>query len=234
MSIPAITRLKQSVSLQALAMEYLPLKQAGKDLKGLCPFHKEDTASFVVHEAYFMCFGCHATGDVITFYSLIEGVSAGRAIKALSERCGVSLEPDHRSRRQRVYERQEREFALWWHRRMLDRLALRLTAYVRYGTEEEAEAAGLLWRQMRDADPRVMAERCATAEERREYAGILSHRASWLVNAEKELSRCIQEQKLIQEMPMVKNGMAPSWLVTLGMNDWDMEMRLILAEACFV
>lgn len=180
MTSPVITRLKQSIPLSALIQEYLPLKRSGAGLKACCPFHKEKTASFTVHPEYWHCFGCGAGGDAISFYSKIEGVSPGTAIRDLAERYGVSMEPDHRSRRQRVYERQEREFSLWWHRRMLDRLALRLSAVVRWGDEEEADAAGALWRQVRDAEPLALALRCATAEERREYAQYRDFERVWM------------------------------------------------------
>ncbi len=46
-----------------------------------------------------------------------------------------------------------------------------------------------------------------------------------------ELERCILEQRLIQECTDVREGNAPAWLVTLGMEDWEMEKRMIIAES---
>ncbi len=49
--------------------QVVPLKRAGSNYKGCCPFHNEKTPSFVVSETkqIFTCFGCGATGDVIEF-----------------------------------------------------------------------------------------------------------------------------------------------------------------------
>ncbi|MGH7757165.1 MAG: CHC2 zinc finger domain-containing protein, partial [Vulcanimicrobiaceae bacterium] len=51
--------------LGALIGAYVPLKQRGRDLVGLCPFHAEKTPSFHVHpdRGFFKCFGCWAGGD---------------------------------------------------------------------------------------------------------------------------------------------------------------------------
>ena len=47
-----------------------------------------------------------------------------------------------------------------------------------------------------------------------------------------DLERCEHEQsRYILERPDVVAGEAPAWLVTLGIEDWEMEKRLILAES---
>ena len=45
------------------------LRKAGKEYKGLCPFHAEKTPSFSVNEekGLFHCFGCGVSGDVFDF-----------------------------------------------------------------------------------------------------------------------------------------------------------------------
>lgn len=45
---------------------------------------------------------------------------------------------------------------------------------------------------------------------------------------ETELDICEREQRSIQERVDVRTGTAPAWLVTLGMEDWEAEKRLIL------
>ena len=44
------------------------LKSAGKNMKGLCPFHNEKTPSFIINRSKqsFHCFGCGISGDAIS------------------------------------------------------------------------------------------------------------------------------------------------------------------------
>ena len=60
-----------------------------------CPFHQETKPSFSVNEAegFFYCFGCHASGDVIKFYSLYNGVTYKEALAALAKELGITLTP---------------------------------------------------------------------------------------------------------------------------------------------
>jgi hypothetical protein len=44
------------------------------------------------------------------------------------------------------------------------------------------------------------------------------------------LERCEAEQREIRERADVRSGLVPAWLVTLGLEDWEMEKRLIEAE----
>lgn len=165
-----LSTLKAAIPLQAFAIEHLKLKPYGKDLLGLCPFHEEKTPSFRVHPEYFYCHGCHFHGDVIDLYAHIHGITKGRAIHALAREYGVTLQPQTKARR--AYDRQEDAFVDWWWRRTKDRLAVRVSAYARYGSEEDAEAAGLLWRQVAGLDKegrRAMALRCAGVEDRRAW-----------------------------------------------------------------
>ena len=43
------------------------------------------------------------------------------------------------------------------------------------------------------------------------------------------LARCDREIKELQERSDVVSGNAPAWLVTLGIEDWRAEKRLLLA-----
>ena len=43
-----IEEIGQRSDLVSLISEYVPLKKAGKNYKGLCPFHSERTPSFIV------------------------------------------------------------------------------------------------------------------------------------------------------------------------------------------
>jgi DNA primase len=56
---------------------YVDLKRAGTNYKGLCPFHKERTPSFIVSpdRQTFHCFGCGKGGNVFQFLMEMDGVS---------------------------------------------------------------------------------------------------------------------------------------------------------------
>ncbi len=45
-----------------------------------------------------------------------------------------------------------------------------------------------------------------------------------------ELARCDREIDEICNRPDVKGNLAPAWLVTLGVNDWETEKRMIERE----
>ena len=76
--------------------EYVPLKQAGKSFKGLCPFHGEKTPSFMVspEKQLFHCFGCGEGGNVFNFLMKYEKISFFEAVKMLAKKSGVSLPVD--------------------------------------------------------------------------------------------------------------------------------------------
>lgn len=76
---------------------YLPLKQAGRSLKALCPFHTEKTPSFVVNpdRQIFYCFGCQEGGDVFRFVMRREGFTFPEAVRHLAERAGIPIPERH-------------------------------------------------------------------------------------------------------------------------------------------
>ncbi|MBQ6183780.1 MAG: DNA primase [Clostridia bacterium] len=74
----------------------VPLKRAGSNYVGLCPFHSEKTPSFTVFPATqsYYCFGCGAGGDAVTFVMQTEGLDYPAAIEALANRAGIPVEED--------------------------------------------------------------------------------------------------------------------------------------------
>lgn len=71
----------------------IPLRPAGRDYKGLCPFHDEKTPSFnvSVQKQVFYCFGCQTGGNVISFVQKYEGKSFMETLEWLAERLNISL-----------------------------------------------------------------------------------------------------------------------------------------------
>jgi DNA primase len=87
--------IKTRVAILDVIQEYSSLKKAGGYWKGRCPFHHEKTASFTVspHKEIFYCFGCHLSGDVITFIAKIEHCSPLEAARHLADKYGIDI-PD--------------------------------------------------------------------------------------------------------------------------------------------
>src|SRR3989344_4137557 len=84
---------KSKVDIVELVSSYIPLKKAGRNFSGLCPFHSEKTPSFMVsaERQVFKCFGCGEFGDVFTFLEKIEGWDFRDALEELAKRVGVKL-----------------------------------------------------------------------------------------------------------------------------------------------
>ncbi len=107
-----IREVHSRVDIATFIGQYVALKQRGRDLVGLCPFHGEKTPSFHVHpdQGYFKCFGCGAAGDVIGFVQKLENVPFPEAVRMLAAKAGIELEPENpgaaraRSEREAIYE----------------------------------------------------------------------------------------------------------------------------------
>ena len=71
----------------------VPLKKAGREYKGRCPFHDEKTASFTVSPAkqFYHCFGCGAHGTAIGFLMEYDHISFREAIEDLATRYSMSV-----------------------------------------------------------------------------------------------------------------------------------------------
>jgi len=89
-----VQEIKDKVDIVEIISGYLTLKRAGKNYKGVCPFHSEKTPSFMVapERQTFRCFGCNEGGDVFTFIEKIEGLDFYNAMKLLADKAGVKLE----------------------------------------------------------------------------------------------------------------------------------------------
>lgn len=91
-----LNELRARNDIESVISPYVNLKRAGRNVKGLCPFHNEKTPSFTVYpdSQSFYCFGCGAGGDVITFVRRIENLDYIEAVKALAERAGMKMPED--------------------------------------------------------------------------------------------------------------------------------------------
>jgi len=85
----AVQEIKDRLDLADLISEHLRLQKAGRDLKGLCPFHQEKTPSLYVspEKQLWHCYGCQKGGDHFTFIQEIEHVDFRAALDTF-ERLG--------------------------------------------------------------------------------------------------------------------------------------------------
>lgn len=88
-----VDEIKSKVDIVEIISSYVPLKKMGRNLGGLCPFHKERTPSFMVspERQAFKCFGCGESGDVFTFLEKVEGWEFRETLEELAKRVGVKL-----------------------------------------------------------------------------------------------------------------------------------------------
>jgi len=91
-----LERIRAASDIVDVIGTYLPLKRAGANFTGLCPFHKEKTPSFNVnpHRQIFHCFGCHKGGDVFTFVKEYENIGFMDSVRRLAERAKIPIEQD--------------------------------------------------------------------------------------------------------------------------------------------
>jgi len=71
----------------------VPLKKAGKEFKGCCPFHDEKTPSFhvVPDKQFYHCFGCGAHGTALGFLMDYDHLSFVEAVEELAARAGLTV-----------------------------------------------------------------------------------------------------------------------------------------------
>lgn len=90
-----IAEIRQRADIAEIVGEYVTLKRAGVNLKGVCPFHADTDPSFNVNPVrqMFHCFGCGASGDVFRFVMQIEGLEFHDVLRRLADKYGVELPP---------------------------------------------------------------------------------------------------------------------------------------------
>jgi DNA primase len=111
-------RVKQQADIVRVVGEYVQLKKAGQNFRGLCPFHSEKSPSFNVHPTrqIYHCFGCGKGGDVFSFVMEMEKCGFPDAIRIVAEKCGIAIpRPKERSPEERK-ENQQRAVLVEMHR----------------------------------------------------------------------------------------------------------------------
>src|SRR5246127_2328528 len=102
-------KVKQQADIVRVIGEYVQLKKAGQNFRGVCPFHSEKTPSFNVHATrqIYHCFGCGKGGDVFNFVMEMEKCAFPEAIRIVAEKCGIAIpRPKERSPEEKKENRQ--------------------------------------------------------------------------------------------------------------------------------
>src|SRR4051812_16400617 len=111
----SIAEIKRRLSIEDVIGESVKLSRAGRNVKGLCPFHSEKSPSFVVYpqDGSYHCFGCGANGDALSFVMKTDGLDFRGALEKLARRAGVKLKPrdEHAAAVARARERLQEAFS---------------------------------------------------------------------------------------------------------------------------
>ena len=97
-SASLLEEIRSRVDMVEMVGQFVNLKRAGENWKGLCPFHTEKTPSFTVHpkKGIFHCFGCGAGGDAFGFLMRQDRLAFPEAVRLLAQRAGVELPSERR------------------------------------------------------------------------------------------------------------------------------------------
>lgn len=88
-----LRELKGKNDIVDVIRSYVALDRKGGNHWACCPFHHEKTPSFAVNEGeqFYHCFGCGATGDVVSFVREIESTDFMGAVRILAARAKMTV-----------------------------------------------------------------------------------------------------------------------------------------------
>ena len=90
----AIEEVKSRLNIEDVIGEYVQLKRAGRNWKGLSPFSDEKSPSFMVspEKQIWHDFSSGKGGNVFSFIMEVEGMTFKEALELLARKAGVDLE----------------------------------------------------------------------------------------------------------------------------------------------
>lgn len=88
-----IDRIMDTANIVDVVSEFVTLRKAGVNYKGLCPFHNEKTPSFVVSpsKGYCHCFSCGKGGNVVGFIMEHEQMTYPEALRWLAKKYNIEI-----------------------------------------------------------------------------------------------------------------------------------------------
>ena len=89
-----IDKVLDAANIVDVVSDYVSLKRAGANFKGLCPFHDDNTPSFSVSPArnFCKCFACGEGGGPINFIMKKEGMTFPEAVRFLAKKYGIKID----------------------------------------------------------------------------------------------------------------------------------------------
>ncbi len=89
-----IQRIYDTVQIEDVVRDFVPLKKAGSIFKACCPFHQEKTPSFAVNpnKNIYKCFGCGKGGDSVNFVMEHEKMTFPEALRYLAQKYNIQVE----------------------------------------------------------------------------------------------------------------------------------------------
>ncbi|HEU0266160.1 MAG TPA: DNA primase [Candidatus Saccharimonadaceae bacterium] len=101
---------RSRLNIEDVISEYVELKRAGRNFKGLSPFTGEKTASFFVSpdKQIWHDFSSNKGGDIFSFVMEVEGLDFRGALESLARKAGVDLSLYQSAGSQRIAARKKR------------------------------------------------------------------------------------------------------------------------------
>ena len=90
----AVEEIKSRLSIEDIVGEYVQLKRAGRNFRGLSPFTNEKTPSFMIspEKQIWHDFSSGKGGNIFSFIMEVEGLDFKDALELLARKAGVDLE----------------------------------------------------------------------------------------------------------------------------------------------
>ena len=106
-----VDEIMQTALVEEVVGEFVQLKRAGSNLKGLSPFTDEKTPSFVVSPAkqIFKCFSTGIGGTVVTFLMEKEHFTYPEALRWLADKYGIEIQKQENKQKKNLKVFQKRK-----------------------------------------------------------------------------------------------------------------------------
>lgn len=117
-----VQRIIDTAQIVDVVSDFVSLKRAGANFKGLCPFHDDRTPSFMVSPAknYCKCFACGKGGSPVGFIMEHEQMTYPEALKYLARKYNIEVKEREQTDEERaaINERESmfvlNDFAMQW------------------------------------------------------------------------------------------------------------------------